>query len=85
MPRKTALKNRPAADAALAKYAATVVRFSMKIEKDIILSDGKVTLRYCRPDDAQEHCNAVHESIGELAKWMPWLTQITLLTIAVPG
>ncbi len=44
----------------------------MKIEKDITLSDGKVLLRCCRMEDAQEHCNAVHESLDELAEWMTW-------------
>jgi RimJ/RimL family protein N-acetyltransferase len=44
----------------------------MKIEKDIILSDGHVLLRCCRTSDAQEHCHAVHESLDELARWMPW-------------
>ena len=52
-----------------------VVRFSMRIEKDIVLSNGKVLLRCCRIDDAQEHCNAVHESIEELARWMSWASE----------
>jgi RimJ/RimL family protein N-acetyltransferase len=47
----------------------------MKIEKDIVLSNGKVLLRCCRIEDAQEHCNAVHESIDELARWMPWANE----------
>lgn len=47
----------------------------MKIGKDIELSDGKVLLRCCRIEDAQEHCNAVHESIDELARWMPWASE----------
>ncbi len=47
----------------------------MKIEKDIVLSDGKVLLRCCRIEDAQEHCDAVHESLGELMMWMPWANE----------
>ncbi|NLL89593.1 MAG: GNAT family N-acetyltransferase [Dehalococcoidales bacterium] len=47
----------------------------MRIEKDIVLSNGKVLLRCCRIDDAQEHCNAVHESIEELARWMSWASE----------
>jgi RimJ/RimL family protein N-acetyltransferase len=49
-------------------------RINMRIEKDITLSDGKVLLRCCRIEDAQEHCNAVHESLDELMKWMPWVS-----------
>ncbi|MDD4923264.1 MAG: GNAT family protein [Dehalococcoidales bacterium] len=47
----------------------------MKIEKDITLSDGRVLLRCCRMEDAQEHCNAVRESIDELIKWMSWANE----------
>lgn len=44
----------------------------MKIEKDITLTDGKVLLRVCRPEDAQEHYDAVRESIAELSMWTAW-------------
>jgi RimJ/RimL family protein N-acetyltransferase len=44
----------------------------MKIEKDITLTDGRVWLRFCRMEDAQEHYNAVRESIAELSMWAGW-------------
>jgi RimJ/RimL family protein N-acetyltransferase len=47
----------------------------IKIEKDIALTDGMVLLRSCRMEDAQEHCNAVHESIDELKKWLAWANE----------
>ena len=47
----------------------------MKIEKEITMSDGELLLRCCRIEDAREHCDAVHESIDELAKWMPWASE----------
>ena len=47
----------------------------MKIEKDIVLSDGRLLLRCCRTEDAQEHFNAVHESLDELMKWMSWANE----------
>ena len=42
------------------------------IEKNITLTDGKVLLRFCRMEDAQEHCDAIHESIDELMEWTAW-------------
>lgn len=47
----------------------------MKIEKSITLGNGEVLLRCCCVEDAQEHCNAVCESIDELEKWLPWATK----------
>ncbi|MFA7218805.1 MAG: hypothetical protein WC057_09465, partial [Dehalococcoidales bacterium] len=47
----------------------------MKIEKSITLGNGEVLLRCCCVEDAQEHCNAVRESIDELEKWLPWATK----------
>jgi ribosomal-protein-serine acetyltransferase len=47
----------------------------MKIEKDIVLTGENVLLRTCRVEDAQEHCNAIHESISELTQWVAWANE----------
>ena len=48
------------------------------MEKYIELSDGFVTLRPYRPDDADALYEAVKESTAELSKYMPvWLSDYT--------
>jgi RimJ/RimL family protein N-acetyltransferase len=44
----------------------------MKIEKDTVLTNGKILLRLCRPGDSEEHYNAVKESIVGLSMWTNW-------------
>jgi ribosomal-protein-serine acetyltransferase len=42
------------------------------VKRDLVLTNGQVTLRPYRPDDAGQMFTAVHESLAELALWMPW-------------
>jgi RimJ/RimL family protein N-acetyltransferase len=39
---------------------------------EVILTDGTLRVRPCRPDDAEAVYTAVRESITELALWAPW-------------
>lgn len=43
-----------------------------KMEESIKLTDGTVTLRRYRAEDAEPVYLAVRESIGEISPWMPW-------------
>ena len=43
-----------------------------KIQQTIKLSDGAVTLRKYRKEDAEQIFDAVRESINEISPWMPW-------------
>ena len=43
-----------------------------KMEDSIELTDGTVTLRRSRAEDAESIYQAVQESIGEISPWMPW-------------
>ena len=43
-----------------------------KMEDRIELSDGRVTLRRYREEDAEPVYRAVRESIREISPWMPW-------------
>jgi ribosomal-protein-serine acetyltransferase len=42
------------------------------INRDIVLSDGKVSLRPYQAGDADDVYMAVRESLTELSLWMPW-------------
>jgi ribosomal-protein-serine acetyltransferase len=42
------------------------------IKRDIVLTDGKVSLRPYQPADAENLYTAVRESLPELVVWMPW-------------
>jgi ribosomal-protein-serine acetyltransferase len=42
------------------------------MEHDVELTDGRITLRPCRPGDAEAVCAAVRESIAEVSRWAPW-------------
>ena len=42
------------------------------MKSDVELTDGTITLRPCRPSDADTVYTAVRESIAELSRWAPW-------------
>jgi ribosomal-protein-serine acetyltransferase len=39
---------------------------------ELKLTDGRITIRPCRPSDADAVFAAVRESVAELSKWAPW-------------
>ena len=39
---------------------------------EVELSDGRITLRPCRPSDADMVYAGVRESISEVSKWVSW-------------
>src|ERR1700754_4379247 len=39
---------------------------------NVELTDGKILLRPWRVDDEEALCEAITESLAELAPWMPW-------------
>jgi ribosomal-protein-serine acetyltransferase len=43
-----------------------------EMETELKLTDGRITIRPCRPSDAEAVCAAVRESVTELSKWAPW-------------
>jgi ribosomal-protein-serine acetyltransferase len=42
------------------------------MEREITLTDGRILLRPCGPDDAEAICRAVRESVAEVSRWSPW-------------
>ena len=42
------------------------------MKTELELTDGKITLRPCRPSDTDAVYTAVRESIDEVSKWAPW-------------
>jgi len=42
------------------------------MQAEAALTDGRIRIRPCRPDDAEAICEAVRESIEELVPWAPW-------------
>ncbi len=42
------------------------------MEEKIRLSDGRVTLRRCQPEDLEPLHHAVRTSMNEISPWMPW-------------
>ena len=44
----------------------------MTMTKEVVLTDGKIVARPCRPCDAEAIHAAVRESITDLSRWAPW-------------
>jgi ribosomal-protein-serine acetyltransferase len=43
-----------------------------KMENNIELTDGRIVVRPCRPEDADAVHAAVRESVAEVSPWAPW-------------
>jgi RimJ/RimL family protein N-acetyltransferase len=46
--------------------------FGIRVKPHVELTDGRIRIRPCRPDDADAILAAVRESLTELSQWVPW-------------